>query len=146
VSWTHQTHNGFGPHKERINPSVSLSLTLSKNEKVEPHLRKKTHKPNALKFWVEGGVISLYVWLLSHFVCLPSVSPLGISSPRLVNKLNLTLTVVPHPRSYKLHWLTKEVYIHVKNQVKVKLGVRSCKEHYHLKMCHSLFHARQLLW
>jgi len=39
---------------------VSLSPTLSKNEKVEQHIRKKTHKPNALRFWVEGGVISLY--------------------------------------------------------------------------------------
>jgi len=27
------------------------------NEKVEQRIRKKTHKPNALKFWVEGGVI-----------------------------------------------------------------------------------------
>ena len=41
-------------------PSVNLSPTLSRNEKVEQHIRKKTHKPNALKFWVEGGVILLY--------------------------------------------------------------------------------------
>ena len=40
--------------------SVSLSPTLSRNEKVEQHIRKKTHKPNALRFWVEGGVIPLY--------------------------------------------------------------------------------------
>jgi len=40
--------------------SVSLSLTLSKNEKVEQHIRKKTHKPNALRFWVESGVIPSY--------------------------------------------------------------------------------------
>jgi len=38
---------------------MSLSLTLSSNEKVEQHIRKKTHKPNALRFWVEGGVIPL---------------------------------------------------------------------------------------
>jgi len=31
-------------------PSVSLNLTLSRNEKVEQHIRKKTHKPNALRF------------------------------------------------------------------------------------------------
>jgi len=31
---------------------------LDKNEKVEQHIRKKTHKPNVLKFWVKGGVIS----------------------------------------------------------------------------------------
>ena len=30
--------------------SESLSLTLSRNEKVEQHIRKKTHKPNALRF------------------------------------------------------------------------------------------------
>ena len=40
-------------------PSVSLSPTLSRSEKVEQHTRKKTHKPNALRFWVETGVISL---------------------------------------------------------------------------------------
>jgi len=40
--------------------SVSLSPTLSRNEKVEQHIRKKTYKPNALKFWVEGGVTPLY--------------------------------------------------------------------------------------
>jgi len=32
-------------------PSVSLSLTWSRNEIVEQHIRKKTDKPNALKFW-----------------------------------------------------------------------------------------------
>jgi len=41
--------------------SVSLSPTLGRNEKVERYIRKKTHKPNALRFWVEGGVIPLYV-------------------------------------------------------------------------------------
>jgi len=47
--------------------SASRSLTLGKNEKVEQHIRKKTRKPNALRFWVEGGIISLYVvWLSSH--------------------------------------------------------------------------------
>jgi len=35
---------------------VSLSLALSRNEKVEQHIRKKTHKPNALRVWVEGDV------------------------------------------------------------------------------------------
>jgi len=40
--------------------SMSLSPTLSKNEKVEQHIRKKTHKPNVLRFWVECGVILLY--------------------------------------------------------------------------------------
>jgi len=39
--------------------SVSLSLTLGRNEKVEQYIRKKTHKPKALRFWIEGGVIPL---------------------------------------------------------------------------------------
>jgi len=40
--------------------SVSLSpTTLSRNEILEQHIRKKTHKLNALKFWVEGDVIPL---------------------------------------------------------------------------------------
>jgi len=41
--------------------SVSRSSTLDRNEKVEQHIKKKTRKLNALKFWVEGGVIPLYV-------------------------------------------------------------------------------------
>jgi len=40
--------------------SVSRSPTLGRNEKVEQHIRKKTCKSNALRFWVEGGVILLY--------------------------------------------------------------------------------------
>jgi len=34
--------------------------------KVEQHIRNKTYKPNALRFWVEGGVITLCVWPYSH--------------------------------------------------------------------------------
>jgi len=37
--------------------SVSRSPTLGRNEKVEQHIRKKTHKSNSLRFWVDGGVI-----------------------------------------------------------------------------------------
>jgi len=43
-------------------PSVCLSLTLSKNEKVEHYIRIKVHKSIALKFWVKSGVNPLYVW------------------------------------------------------------------------------------
>jgi len=43
------------------NPSVSLRPTLSKNEKVEHHIRMKTHKPIVLRFWVMSGVNPLYV-------------------------------------------------------------------------------------
>jgi len=39
--------------------SVSLSLTLNRNEKFEQHIRKTTHKLNVLRFWVEGVVIPL---------------------------------------------------------------------------------------
>ena len=38
------------------NPSMSLSPTLTRNEKVENYIRIKTHKPIALRFWVESGV------------------------------------------------------------------------------------------
>jgi len=41
------------------NPSVSLSPTLARNEKVEHYIRIKTHKPTALRFWVESGVNAL---------------------------------------------------------------------------------------
>ena len=44
------------------NPSVSLSPTLTKNEKVEYYIRIKTHKPIALRFWVESGVSALCGW------------------------------------------------------------------------------------
>jgi len=40
---------------------------LGRNEKLEQHIKKKTRKLNVLRFWVEGGVIFLYVvWLSSH--------------------------------------------------------------------------------
>ena len=59
-------------------PSVSVSLTLNRNEKVEQHIKKKTHKPNALRFWVEGGVILLYDWALVSFLFVSLVFfPLG---------------------------------------------------------------------
>ena len=38
------------------NPSVSRSPTLARNERVEHYIRIKTHKPIALRFWVESGV------------------------------------------------------------------------------------------
>jgi len=60
--------------------SVSLSPTLGMNEKVEQYIRKKTYKPNALRFWVEGGVIPLYGLALVSFLFVsprfpPSDSP-----------------------------------------------------------------------
>jgi len=38
------------------NPSVSLSSTLIRNEKVEHYIRIKTHKPIVLRFWVESDI------------------------------------------------------------------------------------------
>jgi len=38
------------------NPSMSLSLTLARNRKVEHYIKIKTHKSIALKFWVESDV------------------------------------------------------------------------------------------
>jgi len=48
--------------------SVSRSPTLGRNEKVEQHIRNKIRKPNALRFWVEGGVIFLYGLALVSFL------------------------------------------------------------------------------
>jgi len=46
---------------------VSLSLTLSKNEKVEHHITIKVHKHITLRFWVKSGVNFLYVgWTHAH--------------------------------------------------------------------------------
>jgi len=47
-------------HLRRRLLSVSLSPTLSRNEIVEQHIKKKTHTPNALRFWIENDVILLY--------------------------------------------------------------------------------------
>jgi len=41
---------------ECMDVSVSLSPTLTRNEKVEHHIRIKAHEPIALRFWVESGV------------------------------------------------------------------------------------------
>ena len=58
------------------NSSVILSPTLAKNEKVEHYIRIKTHKPIALRFWVESGVNSLCGWAqVSLVLYLPSETP-----------------------------------------------------------------------
>jgi len=63
------------------NPSVSLSPTLNKNKKVKQYIKKMTHKPIALRFWVKGGVIPLciYVWPISPSCEISPVIPLGFS-------------------------------------------------------------------
>jgi len=60
---------------------VSLGPTLRWNEKVEKHIRKKTHKPNALRFLVEGGVVPLCGLTLFSFLFVSLVFlPLNFSS------------------------------------------------------------------
>jgi len=55
------------------NPSVSLSPTFARNEKVEHYIRIKTHKPIALRFWVESDVSVLCGWAqVSLVLYLPS--------------------------------------------------------------------------
>jgi len=51
---------------------------LDSHLEVDQHIRKKTHKPNALRFWVEGGVIPLYVWPCSHSCEISPILPLGL--------------------------------------------------------------------
>jgi len=43
------------------NSSVSLSLTLVRNKKVEHYITIKTHKPIVLRFWVESGVYMILI-------------------------------------------------------------------------------------
>jgi len=58
------------------NPSVSLSPTLTRNEKVEHHIRIKAHKPITLRFWVESGVSAFYgLTQVSLVFNLPSETP-----------------------------------------------------------------------
>jgi len=58
------------------NPSVILSPTLARNEKVEHYIRIKTHKLIALRFWVESGVSALYdLAQISLVLYLPSDTP-----------------------------------------------------------------------
>jgi len=66
--------------------SVSRSPTLGRNEKVEQHIRKKTRKPNALRFWVEGGVILLYGFTQFSLFEISPVSP--SDSPNTINSVN----------------------------------------------------------
>jgi len=57
------------------NPSVSLSPTLTRIEKVEHHIRIKAHKPIALRFWVESGVSVLCGWAQVSLVLFSPVKP-----------------------------------------------------------------------
>jgi len=41
------------------NPSLRLSFSFDRNEKVEHYIRIKTHKLIVLKFWIKNGVNGL---------------------------------------------------------------------------------------
>jgi len=56
---------------------VSLSPTLSKDEKVKQYIRKKTQL-TVLKFWVVDGMILLYIRLISHSYEISQVMSLQI--------------------------------------------------------------------
>ena len=47
--------------------------------RTEQHIRKKTRKPNALSFWVGGGVILLYVGSVLIFMRFPRLCPFSFS-------------------------------------------------------------------
>jgi len=48
------------------NPSMNLSFTLTRNEKVEHYIRIKTYKSITLRFWVEMMSMSYIVGFRSH--------------------------------------------------------------------------------
>ena len=67
---------GTHPYGEIVkNQNVSLSSTLTRIEKVEHYRRIKTHKPIALRFWVESGVNALCGWAQISLVLFSPVKP-----------------------------------------------------------------------
>jgi len=54
--------------------SMSLCSTLGMNEKVEQHITKKTHKPNALKFWDSLICLALFSLLWNLSVLSPRIT------------------------------------------------------------------------
>jgi len=62
----HNSHISLASYKELDqdvkNSSMSLSLVLARNEKIEHYIRINTHKPIVLRFWVESGVNVLCGW------------------------------------------------------------------------------------
>jgi len=67
--------------------------TLSRNEKVEQHIRKKTHKRNTLRFWIEGGVIPLCGFgSVLILVRSPRFCPLGLPIKWLQSRRFVVMT------------------------------------------------------
>jgi len=60
-------------------PSVILSPTLDMNEKIEQYIRKKTYKPNVLRFWIKGHVILCMFGPILILVYLPCIFPFDFS-------------------------------------------------------------------
>lgn len=59
---------GFTLEREIVGkPNVILIPTLDKNEKVEHHIRKTTHKSIVVMFWFESG-INILCELNSYFI------------------------------------------------------------------------------
>jgi len=55
---------------------MSLNLTLIRNEKVEHHIRIKTHKLITLRFWVKSDVNALCGWAqVSLVLYFPNETP-----------------------------------------------------------------------
>jgi len=48
------------------NPSVNLSPTLGRNEKIEYHIRMRTHPLIVLRFWLRVVLIFYVIGLKSH--------------------------------------------------------------------------------
>jgi len=76
------------------NPSVSLSPTLARNEKVEHYIKIKTHKPVALRFWIESGVNALCGWAQVSLVLYLPNEPL--CKPNSLNNIinNIFINIV----------------------------------------------------
>ena len=50
----------------------------------------------------------------------------NVASARLVSKLNLATK--PHPRPYKLQWLSEDGEVHVRQQVEVEISIGKYKD------------------
>jgi len=80
---------GLTIEKEMVmNLSMSLSLTLAKNEKVEHYIMIKTHKLIILRFWVESGVNALCGWTqVSLVLYLPNETSSSVNLTHLMNDI-----------------------------------------------------------
>jgi len=99
---------------------------LSRNEKVEQHIRKKTHKLNTLKFWVEGGVIRLWELTLFLLCDIFSVFPLIFSQQIIIIiiiKIKIRSTL--EPKAILLFWLCFHAFLFYKQHRLMHVLVRT---------------------